>query len=112
MRTVIFLISFAFMGCGSANFKGSSKSTPPKGKEANAAATENHTLTWLWPCGAGNSKPKVNGKNMTLSGPGPHIIDPSLVDGANLTIKGNACSLSAQRRSVLFVIDVSGSMSV
>lgn len=112
-RTLFLVLAFALNGCGDANFAGSSATEKPKGKTIRNSgnAGVDASLTWLWPCGDANSKPRIDGDSVTLSGPGPHEVQKKNLDGKPLVIKGSACNISAYRRNIVFVIDVSGSMT-
>jgi hypothetical protein len=100
--------------CGSATFDSGST-----GKQnGNATGTPGYTgqkvdqLTWFWQCeSAPETAPQTSGGDVVIYGSGDHRFQSSSFDKTPLVFSGKVCPPVTYPRDIIFVVDVSGSMS-
>lgn len=117
-RATLVTLAFSLLtSCGSADFQsggsgGSAKPTPAP--PADVGLTTIESLTWFWQCASDPaSAPSSKGRNLVINGEGSHSISAKAISesGVPLTISGRVCPPTKYPRDIIFVIDVSGSMS-
>jgi len=115
VKLVILFFAVTGVSCGDkTSFNGSS----PEGVADVTPETKDVTrkpasLTWKWDCSEENSYAEVDDQtsDSVLYGPGPHQLSRSKFVGSDIHFEGQACNAKSVKRDILFVIDISSSMT-
>jgi hypothetical protein len=112
------LITIAIQACGTTEFaspsgKPNTGDTKPQTQPSTPLPETITSLTWYWQCASDpGAAPVTKGSDVVLSGEGSHTIKKdSISAGVPITISGRVCPPTKYPRDIIFVIDVSGSMT-
>ncbi len=96
-------------GCGSNEFSGNTGTQ--SSSDQNPVPTPD-SLQWLWGCDAGQeAQATADANENTIEGIGPHTLSRFKFGGKPVTVSGKLCAPPKTKRDIIFVIDVSGSMT-
>ncbi len=85
---------------------------PPPAPPPVELPTPFASLTWFWQCDSQLVEaPAGSEEDVVVEGIGPHAFVEEKLYGTPITISGNLCAPEDLERDIVFIIDISGSMS-